>query len=118
MRLLRVTSSRRSVRSALCQPKGLKSQPLKKSIPYQSGQLECDQALVGSSTFKPVPDNDNFQINIRYTVWQHEKVPTGVAGLKMEVTFKQKGNVAAQAEMTFDVQDFGKGAKSTLPDKN
>lgn len=89
-----------------------------KTIDYQKGRLKLETATSGELdvNFQQNQPKD-YSSTFRQTIWKHKSVPTGTAALELQMEVRQKDKVVVKMTMLFTVQDYGKGAKSALPDK-
>lgn len=89
-----------------------------KTIAYQKGELKIASAVAGDVQIEL---NENapkdFKQSMRQTIWKHKSIPTGTAAIEMQMEISRQDKLLAKFKMVFNVQDFGKDAKSALPDK-
>jgi hypothetical protein len=82
-----------------------------KTIDFQSGRLQCS-GLTGPFVYFVKSEDKKREIHGSMTTRFHERVPFGVASLEVE-TKEPSGDFI---EMSFILNEFGKQAKSRLPD--
>lgn len=82
-----------------------------KTIEFQNGRLQCP-GLTGPFVYFVKVENEKREISGTTTTRFHEKIPFGVASLEVK-TKELSGDLI---EMNLVLNDFGKGAKSRLPD--
>lgn len=89
-----------------------------KEIQYQKGKLKLTEATTGELNLKL---NENtpkgFKQKVKQTIWKHKSVPTGTAALEVQMEVHNKDKLLMKMRMMCNVQDYGTGAKSSLPDK-
>lgn len=89
----------------------------KKTIEYQKGKLEIATASTGEMEIKTSPNAPaEFKQKGKLTIWMHKAVPTGTAAMQMQMETLRKEMKISNMKMTISVQDYGKGAKSALPE--
>lgn len=82
----------------------------KKSFPWQRGTLEA-ASITGA---RKLDADGRVQGTLTATVWPHDEVPFGVAGLNVDVALENGGSSVV---IELAVSDIGKDAKSVLPDR-
>lgn len=99
--------------------KDAKSIKRARQIFYQKGRFDLATAHAGAGDITLMNDNAPADVKYaaRYTVWSHKSVPTGTAAMEIELKMSRKDKVIVKMTMKFDLQDYGTGAKSALPDK-
>ena len=88
----------------------------RKTIEYQKGKLQIDNASTGELEIKTSPNAPDFKQKGKLTLWKHKSVPSGTAVMEMQMETWRKDKVISKMKMTISVQDYGKGAKSALPE--
>lgn len=84
------------------------------AIDYQRGRLQIKTGIAGRLDLQlEEKPRGASRVFINQKIWKHKTVPTGVARLEIEAV--QDGMTVQHVILT--VQDFGKGARSTLPGK-
>lgn len=96
--------------------KGEKKIKSKKTIEYQKGKLQIESASTGTMEIQASPKAPDFKQKGNLTIWKHKSVPTGTAAMEMAMETWRKDKLLSKMKMTISVQDYGKGAKSALPD--
>ena len=89
-----------------------------KEIVYQKGKLKLSEATTGELDLNFNPNApEGFKQKGKQTIWKHKSIPTGAAALEVQMEVHNKDKLVMKMRMMFNVQDYGKGAKSALPDK-
>ena len=98
-------------------PKSAKAVKGEKVIDFQNGQLKIAASSEDSFEYNPFKESESVKSQVQRTVWKHEKVPFGTAKMNVNANLI---NVQAMGpkkiKMTFELLEFGKDAKSSLPD--
>ena len=83
---------------------------------YQQGELALDPPIAGHSQYK----NDRLFIKTHNTLWRHSDVPFGTVKVqqRMEMRTAEDEPVFKSYIRELELIDFGKGAKSALPNSN
>lgn len=81
-----------------------------REFPWQKGKLTATPI----SGKRKLDEDANIRGTIESTVWPHADVPFGVAGLTVDV---EPENASTSIVLELVVSDFGKDAKSAMPDK-
>ena len=86
----------------------------KKTVDTKLGQLECS-GITGNQDYK----QGQSMTNVKFETWLNDKAPFGVVNSTMH--YETKHGEQGQAEkggVLLELQDAGKDAKSSLPDKS
>lgn len=98
-----------------CPMKNARTVKGEKTIDYQNGRLTIASAQSGELKirFQEDPGVGDSPVTVTQTIWNHRSVPVGTAMAIIEA--RQDGAIAQKIVLT--IQDFGKNAKSSLPEK-
>lgn len=81
-------------------------------ITTKLGKLEC----AGIRASEVVDQSRGVTVDTTYTIRLHKKAPFGVVTWEAETTFEKDGDPLGTGTMELKLLDFGKDAKSAIPD--